>query len=163
MVSLVRSAGIVAAVVCVSAVHGLPAMGGPAAASSASSEASAQADSERAQVVGTYQIVGRRTKDADGNWQAVEGFNSVGYITYGDTGHMGVNVMPKGRTPFADTQPAPEEAQTALQGYTAYYGPFSTHEDEDGKYLVHHRLATINPSGELDARCFRHQVLVKRA
>ena len=156
MVSLVRSAGIVAAVVCVSAVHGLPAMGGPAAASSASSEASAQADSERAQVVGTYQIVGRRTKDADGNWQAVEGFNSVGYITYGDTGHMGVNVMPKGRTPFADTQPTPEEAQTALQGYTAYYGPFSTHEDEDGKYLVHHRLATINPSGELDAKRYYH-------
>ena len=156
IVSLVRSAGIVVAVVCVSAVHGLPAVGGPAAASSASSEASAQADSERARVVGTYQIVGRRTKDADGNWQAVEGFNSVGYITYGDTGHMGVNVMPKGRTPFADTQPTPEEAQTALQGYTAYYGPFSTHEDEDGKYLVHHRLATINPSGELDAKRYYH-------
>ena len=65
--SLVRSAGIVAAVVCVCAVHGPPAVGGPAAASSASSEASAQADSERARVVGTYQIVGRRTKDADGN------------------------------------------------------------------------------------------------
>ena len=154
--SLVRSAGIVAVVVCVSAVHGLPAVGGPAAASSASSEASAQADSERARVVGTYQIVGRRTKDADGNWQAVEGFNSVGYITYSDTGHMGVNVMPKGRTLFDDTQPTPEEAQTALQGYTAYYGPFSTHEDEDGKYLVHHRLATINPSGELDAKRYYH-------
>ncbi len=156
IVSLFISAGIVAAVVCVSAVHGLPAVGGPAAASSASSEASAQADSERARVVGTYQIVGRRTKDADGNWQAVEGFNSVGYITYSDTGHMGVNVMPKGRTPFADTQPTPEEAQTALQGYSAYYGPFSTHEDEDGKYLVHHRLATINPSGELDAKRYYH-------
>ena len=156
IVSLVRSAGIVAAVVCVSAVHGLPAVGGPAAAGSASSEASAQADSERARVVGTYQIVGRRTKDADGNWQAVEGFNSVGYITYSDTGHMGVNVMPKGRTPFDDTQPTPEAAQTALQGYTAYYGPFSTHEDEDGKYLVHHRLATINPSGELDAKRYYH-------
>ena len=36
IVSLVRSAGIVAAVVCVSAVHGLLAVGGPAAASSAS-------------------------------------------------------------------------------------------------------------------------------
>ena len=69
---------------------------------------------------------------------------------------MGVNVMPKGRTPFADTQPTPEEAQTALQGYTAYYGPFSTHEDEDGKYLGHHRLATINPSGELDAKRYYH-------
>ena len=69
IVSLVRSAGIVAAVVCVSAVHGLPAVGGPAAASSASSEASAQADSERARVVGTYQIVAaaaRRTRTAPG-------------------------------------------------------------------------------------------------
>ena len=150
--SLIRSAGIVAAVVGVSAVLGLPAVGGPAIESSASSEASAQAESERARVVGTYEIVGRRTKDADGNWNAVEGFDSVGYITYSDTGHMGVNVMPNGRTSFADTQPTAEEAQTALQGYTAYYGPFSTHEDEDGKYLVHERLATINPSGELDAK-----------
>ena len=150
--SLVRSAWIVAAVVCVLAGHGLRAESGPVAANSASSEASEQADSERARVVGTYQIVGRRTKDADGNWRAVEGFNSVGYITYSETGHMGVNVMPKGRTPFADTQPTPQEAQAALEGYSAYYGPFSTHEDEDGKYLIHHRRATINPSGELDAK-----------
>jgi len=151
-VSLVKGAGIVAAVVAVSAVVELQAVGGPAASGSASNEASAQADSERARVVGTYQLMGRRTKDVDGKWQPVEGFDSLGYIIYSDTGHMGVNVMPRGRTPFADTQPTPEEAQAALQGYTAYYGPFTTHEDEDGKYLVHRRLATINAAGELDAK-----------
>ena len=153
--SLVRSAWIVSAVLCVSAVSGLRAESGPAAGS-AFREGAPQAESERARVVGIYEIVGRRTKDADGNWHAVEGFNSVGYIIYSDTGHMGVNVMPRGRTPFADAQPTPEEAQTALQGYTAYYGPFSTHEDEDGKYLVHERIATINASGELDAKRYYH-------
>jgi hypothetical protein len=89
IVRLVGSAWIVAAAVCVLAGHTLQGEGGPVAAGLVSSEASAQADSERAPVVGTYQIVGRRTKDADGNWRAVEGFNSVGYITYSNTGHMG--------------------------------------------------------------------------
>jgi hypothetical protein len=60
--------------------------------------------------------------------------------------------MPNGRTPFVDTQPTPQEAKAALEGYSAYYGPFSMHEDEDGNYLIHHRRATINPSGELDAK-----------
>ena len=150
----VKSALIVVAVVCLPMVFGLRAAGVPPGLGPVAGEASAQTGSEREKLVGTYQLVGRQVKDADGTWRPTPNFNSTGYITYSDTGYMGVHVMPNDRAPFADDQPTAEEAQTALQGYTAYYGPFSTDEDEDGKFVVHHRVGQIDPGGEVDAKRF---------
>ena len=113
----------------------------------------AAAPSMRAPIVGTYQLVGRNVKDENGAWMPVEDFNSLGYITYSDRGYMAVNVMPLDREPFADdSEPTAEEVHAALQGYTAYYGPFSVEEDGDGGYLIHHRIGQINPGGEVDAK-----------
>ncbi len=150
----VKSALIVVAVVCLPMVFGLRAAGVPPGLGPVAGEASGQTGGEREKLVGTYQLVGREVKDADGTWRPTSNFNSTGYITYSDTGYMGVHVMPNDRIPFAGDQPTAEEARTALQGYTAYYGPFSTDEDEDGKFVVHHRVGQINPGGEVDAKRF---------
>ena len=92
-------------------------------------------------------------KDENGEWVPISDFNSLGYITYSDRGYMGVNVMPLDREPFADdSSPTAEEAQAALQGYTGYYGPFSVNDDDDGGFLIHHRVGQINPGGEVDAK-----------
>ena len=108
----------------------------------------AAAPSIRAPIVGTYQLVGPNVKDESGAWVPTEDFNSLGYITYSDRGYMAVNVMPRDREPFAgDSEPTAEEVHAALQGYTGYYGPFSVEEDEDGGYLIHHRIGQINPGG----------------
>ena len=91
----VKSALIVVAVVCLPVVLGLRAV--PPGLGPVAGEASAQTGSEREKLVGTYQLVGREVKDADGTWRPTQNFNSIGYITYSDTGYMGVHVMPNDR------------------------------------------------------------------
>lgn len=150
----VKSALIVVLVVSLPAIVGLRGTAAVPSQKSVPNEESTQTDREREKLVGTYQLIGRETKDANGTWQPTPNFSSIGYITYSDTGYMGVHVMPNDRTPFTGAQPTAQEAKAALQGYTAYYGPFSTEEDEDGKFVIHHRIGQINPGGEVDAKRF---------
>ena len=125
----------------------------PEAAMEDASAESTRDPHARVPIVGTYQLVGRNVKDESGAWVPTDDFNSLGYITYSDSGYMAVNVMPRDREPFADdSEPTAEEVHTALQGYTAYYGPFSVTEDEDGGFLIHHRIGQIDPGGEVDAK-----------
>jgi hypothetical protein len=118
----------------------------------ANQEASSRAGSDRQTFVGTYRLVTTETKDASGKWTQTPNFNSVGYITYSDTGYMAVQIMPKDRPKFAGNQPTPEEAQKALQGYSAYYGPFTV--DERGKFVIHKRTGQLNPGGIVEAKRF---------
>ena len=150
----VKTALFVVLAISLPAIADIPAAGAVPGQASSLHEAPAQTESERAKLVGTYQLIGRETKDANGTRQPTPNFYSLGYITYSDTGYMGVHVMPNDRTPFAETQPTAQEAKAALQGYTAYYGPFSTDEDEGGKFVVHHRVGQINPGGEVAAKRF---------
>ncbi len=138
----------------VAALVGLPlAFAGCAGEAPEAAMEDAPAPSMRAPIVGTYQLVGRNVKDDSGSWVPVDDFNSLGYITYSDRGYMAVKVMPLDREPFADdSEPTAEEVHAALQGYTAYYGPFSVEEDADGGYLIHHRIGQINPGAEADAK-----------
>ena len=99
--------------------------------------------SDRATFVGTYRLVQTEVKDDKGEWTRTPNFNSVGYITYADTGHMGVHIMPRNRARFAANQPTPDEAVAAIRGYTAYFGPFTV--DEKSKIVTHHRIGTIRP------------------
>ena len=150
----VRTALIVAAVVCLPTALGVRAAGVPAGARPAASEASIQTGRDRATLVGTYRLIGSEVKDADGSWRATPNFDSVGYITYSDTGYMGVHVMPRNRAAFSDGGPTPEEALAALRGYTAYFGPYTVHADETAPFVVHHRVGQINPRGDPDAKRF---------
>ncbi|MDA1372288.1 MAG: lipocalin-like domain-containing protein [Proteobacteria bacterium] len=104
------------------------------------------------QFVGTFRLVGFEIKDGNGNWMPDENRPGNGYITYSDTGYMGVQITPSVRTPFANNQPTAEEARQALQGYIAYFGPFTVHEDEG--YVVHHRVGAPNPGGAGDTLRF---------
>ena len=149
-----RGVLIVAIVVCLPTILSVRAAGVRSAARPAAGEASIQSGSEREKIVWTYKLVTTEVKDANGGWSQTPNFDSIGYITYSDTGYMGVNVMRKNRVPFAANQPTPEEAQEALRGYTAYYGPYTVDQDQDGGFVVHHRVGQINPGGEVDAKRF---------
>ena len=95
------------------------------------------APGDRQKFVGTYRLVVTETKDASGNWVRNPTFNSVGYITYDESGSMGVHIMPRNRPRFAAATPTAAEAQTALRGYTAYFGPYRVHEEEKDPFVEH--------------------------
>lgn len=126
---------------------------GIAARPSAAPAAAQAPTNDRAKFVGTYALVTTEVKDAaTGNWSQTPNFNSNGYITYSDTGHMGVHIMPKVRAKFASNMPTGEEAQAALRGYTAYFGTYTV--DSKDKFVVHHRVGQINPGGMVHAKRF---------
>lgn len=109
--------------------------------------------SDRAKFVGTYRLITAEIRDAaSGKWSQRPNFNSIGYITYADTGHMGVHIMPRNRPLFASNPPTAEEARAALQQYAAYFGSFTV--NDNGKFVVHHRVGQINPGGAADAKRF---------
>ena len=66
----------------------------------------------------------------------------LGYLV-SDGERLGVVVQVEGRSPIVSTQLTPEEALTALEGYMAYFGPFTV--DADGGYIVHHLTGSLNP------------------
>ena len=151
MRSLTRNAGtvlLVLAAVSMPSALGLRAAAAPGRAA----QAARPALSDRAKFVGTYRLITTEVKDASGKWSRTPNFSSIGYITYADTGHMGVHIMPRNRPRFASNMPTGEEAQAALRGYTAYFGSFSVNEQE--KLVVHHRVGQISPGGEVDAKRF---------
>ena len=111
-----------------------------------------EAGSDRQKLVGTYRLVSTERGTAGGSWTETPNFNSIGYITYSESGYMGVHIMPKNRARFAGNQPTPEEAQKALQGYAAYYGPFVVNEKE--KFVIHKRAGQINPGGPPEVKRF---------
>ena len=104
-------------------------------------------------LVGTYRLISSEVRQGgSGEWVARDGFNTIGYIIYADTGHMAVQAMPRGRTLFANGQPTPVEAQAALRGYAAYFGTYTV--DPAAGVVVHHRVGQINPGGAVDATRF---------
>jgi hypothetical protein len=136
-------------VMSVSAVRGVRL----AAGAEGAAEATQGATGDRATFVGTYRLVTIEAKDpASGEWAQRPNFNSIGYITYADTGHMGVHIMARSRQPFASNPPTGDEAQAALGGYTAYFGSFTV--DDAAQFVVHHRFGQINPGGAVDAKRF---------
>jgi hypothetical protein len=114
--------------------------------------AGAQPANDRSPFVGTYRLITTETRDASGTWAATPNFASIGYITYAQTGHMGVHLMPRERDRFAGNAPTADEAQAALRGYAAYFGTFTVHSKE--KFVVHHRAGQLNPGGDPEVKRF---------
>ncbi len=142
----------VAALVCLSVALAAGAARGSAGEPPAAGEATAQAGGDREKFVGTYRRVTSEVKDANGMWSPTPGEDRSGYITYSDSGYMGVSSRDGNRATFAGDQPTPEEAQAAIGTYSAYYGPYTVHEAEG--FVVHHRVGQIDPGGEVDAKRF---------
>jgi hypothetical protein len=70
----------------------------------------------------------------------------TGYIVYDASGIMTVQIMPAlPRPKYAGTEPTPDEAKAALNGYTAYFGTWTV--DERAGTITHHRTGDIDPPG----------------
>src|SRR5262245_31830567 len=109
--------------------------------------------SDRARFVGAFDLV--QTEDRDpktGQWTRTPNFNSNGYIIFGDTGHMGVQIQPKVRPRITSNPPTGEEAQAALRGYAAYFGSFTVNDQERDKFVVYNPFGQINPGGPKELR-----------
>ena len=85
-----------------------------------------------------------------GMWRLVSapsparGQKPTGFIVYDKSGNMAAQIMPdRPRPKFTATQPTPEEAKEALNGYTAYFGTYTV--DANAKTVTHHRTGNINP------------------
>jgi len=150
-----KTALILSAVVSMPVALGVGATRVLAGAAPAAGQGSRRMAGDQEKVVGTYRLIATETKDASGKWSPTPNFNSIGYITYADTGHMGVHIMPRNRPRFATANmPTGEEVIAAMRGYTAYFGTFTLHDSEKDKFIVHHRVGQFNPGGEVDAKRF---------
>ena len=147
-----RTVALILASFCALGSLGIGADDRPAEAVRADSQGQSEAGTDRQKLVGTYRLVSTERGTAGGSWTQTPNFNSIGYITYSESGYMGVHIMPKNRARFAGNQPTPEEAQKALQGYAAYYGPFVVNEKE--KFVIHKRTGQINPGGPPEVKRF---------
>ena len=109
----------------------------PLAGQSTSSQG---ADTKR--LIGTWRVVSVTRPDG----QAARGARPAGLIYYDASGHMAAQLMTDSslRRPFAAEQPSPEEAQTALRDYIAYFGTYSV--DEGAKRITHHPQGGITPA-----------------
>ena len=116
-------------------------------------EAAQASMGDQEKFVGTYRLITTEVKDtSSGEWAETPNFNRIGYITYADTGHMGVHIMPRSRLPITSDPPTGAETQVALRRYTAYFGSFTV--DDKEQFVVHHRFGQINPGGIVDAKRF---------
>src|SRR3954447_14723608 len=96
-----KTALILSAVVSMPVALGVGATRVLAGAAPAAGQESRRTAGDQEKFVGTYRLIATETKDASGKWSPTPNFNSIGYITYADTGHMGVHIMPRNRPRFA--------------------------------------------------------------
>ena len=103
--------------------------------------------SDAARLVGIWRLVSITT---DGQVNPDRGGKPTGYIFYTASGEMGAMIQPD-RAPIrtAGKEPSGVEAQAALKGYTAYFGPYTI--DDKAKIITHHRNATVQPGQEVVA------------
>ena len=123
-------------------------------ASAAGQPGSAQ-EGDAAKLIGMWRLI---AVTQDGKPDPNRGASPTGYIYYDPSGRMAVQIMPDRslRRPYAGQQPTPEEAQTALRGYTAYFGRYKV--DERARTVTHYREGNINP-GVFDDLVRRYEFL----
>ena|SRR5436309_13467608 len=93
--------------------------------------------------LGTWRLV---SITADGKTDPKRGLHPTGLIHYDANGYMAVQIMPdRVRPTFAGAEPTPDEAKTAIIGYTAYFGTYTL--NEKAGTVTHHRTGNINPGG----------------
>jgi hypothetical protein len=109
-------------------------------ATGASGQSVSQSDISK-RFFGTWRLV---SIESNGQMDPTRGSHPTGMIYYDATGHMAAQIMPdRPRPKYAGPQPTPEEAKTALIGYTAYFGTYSI--DEGARIVKHHRMGSVNP------------------
>jgi hypothetical protein len=101
---------------------------------------SASQDDIAKKFIGTWRLV---SIEVNGQVDPNRGAHPTGLIYYDAAGYMAAQIMPdRPRLKYAGSQPTPEEAKTAIIGYTAYFGTYSI--DERARTVTHHRKGCID-------------------
>ncbi len=101
------------------------------------------------QFVGTWELLSVERVDAEGTWSSGIGqlANSVGVLTYDESGHMSVHIMNLDRAPVSSNGFAGlsgDELRDLFRGYVAYFGTYDVNESES--YVIHHRKGHLYPN-----------------
>jgi hypothetical protein len=119
--------------------------------------------SVRAQLIGTWRLVSRQSRRANGELEADSGLSAVplGVLIYDLSGHVAAQLSRRDRTvamigeecqTAATTKGTPDTAQTIL-GYDAYFGTYRINEQEG--VVTHHLEAALFP-GDIGKDIERH-------
>jgi hypothetical protein len=119
--------------------------------------------SVRAQLVGSWRLLSRESRRANGQVEADQGLSTLplGVLIYDQSGHVAAQLSRRDRTVSmfreecavaAETKGTPDTAQTVL-GYDAYFGTYTLNEKEG--IVTHHLEAAIWP-GDIGKNIDRH-------
>lgn len=133
------------------------------AQTAAASEQAASGPSVRAQLIGSWRLVSRQSRRANGELDADPGLSTVplGVLIYDQSGHVAAQLSRRDRTvamigeecqTAATTKGTPDTAQTIL-GYDAYFGTYRINEREG--IVTHHLEAALFP-GDIGKDIDRH-------
>lgn len=126
-------------------------------------EQAAASSSVRAQLIGSWRLVSRQSRRANGELDADPGLSTVplGVLIYDQSGHIAAQLSRRDRTvamigeecqTAAATKGTPDTAQTIL-GYDAYFGTYRINEREG--IVTHHLEAALFP-GDIGKDIDRH-------
>lgn len=133
------------------------------AQTAAASAQAASGSSVRAQLIGSWRLVSRQSRRANGELEADPGLSTVplGILIYDQSGHVAAQLSRRDRTvamigdecpAAAATKGTPDTAQTVL-GYDAYFGTYRINEREG--IVTHHLEAALFP-GDIGKDIDRH-------
>ena len=133
------------------------------AQTAAASEQAASGPSVRATLIGSWRLVSRQSRRANGELDADPGLSTVplGVLIYDQSGHVAAQLSRRDRTvamigqecqTAAATKGTPDTAQTIL-GYDAYFGTYRINEREN--IVTHHLEAALFP-GDIGKDIDRH-------
>jgi len=99
------------------------------------------------QLAGVWSLVSSEFRTSSGNVIYPLGEDALGQAIFTESGYMSGQLMRQGRPAFASGDQAsgtPEEVQTALQGYVAYYGKCDV--DVEQQTLTTHVEGSMYPN-----------------
>lgn len=125
--------------------------------------AKASGASIRAQLIGSWRLVSRQSRRANGELESDPGLSALpmGILIYDESGHVAAQLSRRDRTvamigeecqAAATTKGTPDTAQTIL-GYDAYFGTYRINEKEG--IVTHHLEAALFP-GDIGKDIDRH-------
>lgn len=117
----------------------------------------------RTRLIGSWRLVSRQSRRANGELEADAGLSTVplGILIYDESGHVAAQLSRRDRTVTmigeecqiaATTKGTPDTAQTIL-GYDAYFGTYKI--DEQAGIVTHHLEAALFP-GDIGKDIERH-------
>ena len=122
---------------------------------------SVDAQTERIQFVGVWELVSVEIRNDSGEWSKItapDGSDLFGILIYTSTGHVAVQMTAGGRPLLPDESDlnaaTPGQLRAAISGYLAYFGTFEVNQDGS---LTHHQRGHIVPNnmGASEIRPYR--------